>query len=444
MKYKNKSAIGKIIIKKVFGKYDYEFNIENSINIFIDDNGVGKTTVLSIISNFLKSDFDELEQINFESIEIICQNTKRIKYEKEEPKKELNEEQKYMLYRLLRRIDRETGTNTYLNFREKTIKNLIADIETVIFEIPNLRGRERVVEEYKEILSLGQSEDRRKELKNLEAKIKSYVQHTVFYFPTYRRIEKNYLEVYNRETLFFKNNEIKFGMNDIKSYLKNIIKKMNQEMFEEYKTMNNRVFEELLDFDIEEERLQDFFIEEEKIENLIKKINTIGMEDTLLKKVKEKLKNIENEFETVFFKSYISKLIRIYDKQKKVEDKIKEYVEICNKYFHHKKMLYNENDNEIVIKNDFDEKIDFEYLSSGEKQIVALLTKVYLTEKNNIIFIIDEPELSLSIAWQEELLKDLYASNNISLLIAATHSPFIFEKYYFDYTNNLANYIGRK
>jgi predicted ATP-dependent endonuclease of OLD family len=45
----------------------------------------------------------------------------------------------------------------------------------------------------------------------------------------------------------------------------------------------------------------------------------------------------------------------------------------------------------------------------------------------DFMLIIDEPELSLSIEWQEMILPDILKSGKCKSLIAATHSPFIFD-----------------
>ncbi len=66
-------------------------------------------------------------------------------------------------------------------------------------------------------------------------------------------------------------------------------------------------------------------------------------------------------------------------------------------------------------------------LSSGEKQIVSLFSKLYLESDEKSIVIIDEPELSLSIKWQQMLLPDIMRSQNCEFLLTVTHSPFIFE-----------------
>jgi len=69
-------------------------------------------------------------------------------------------------------------------------------------------------------------------------------------------------------------------------------------------------------------------------------------------------------------------------------------------------------------------------LSSGEKQIVIVLTYICFLADTESIFIIDEPELSLHLAWQKKLteaLKKLQPDG--SQLILATHSPEIVGRY---------------
>jgi predicted ATP-dependent endonuclease of OLD family len=73
------------------------------------------------------------------------------------------------------------------------------------------------------------------------------------------------------------------------------------------------------------------------------------------------------------------------------------------------------------------EPIELSQLSSGEKQIVSIFAKLHLQKDKKFIVLIDEPELSLSIAWQKLFLPDLLEAPSCEQLIAITHSPFIFE-----------------
>ena len=71
--------------------------------------------------------------------------------------------------------------------------------------------------------------------------------------------------------------------------------------------------------------------------------------------------------------------------------------------------------------------IKFSNLSSGEKQIVSLFSHIYLSNLENYIIIIDEPELSLSVTWQKRFLADIAKNEKCLGLISVTHSPFIFQ-----------------
>ncbi|WP_271893850.1 AAA family ATPase [Candidatus Phyllobacterium onerii] len=66
-------------------------------------------------------------------------------------------------------------------------------------------------------------------------------------------------------------------------------------------------------------------------------------------------------------------------------------------------------------------------LSSGEAQIFVILTQLAfnpLAQKDNV-FIIDEPELSLHLQWQELLVESMISANSNVQYVLATHSPSI-------------------
>ena len=68
------------------------------------------------------------------------------------------------------------------------------------------------------------------------------------------------------------------------------------------------------------------------------------------------------------------------------------------------------------------EKIDHPYLSSGQRQVLALITAVKDAKEGSLI-LMDEPEISLHVDWQERLVEQLHAPLTGSRLIIATHSP---------------------
>ncbi len=62
-------------------------------------------------------------------------------------------------------------------------------------------------------------------------------------------------------------------------------------------------------------------------------------------------------------------------------------------------------------------------LASGEKQLLILLTQALLYESRPLVYVADEPELSLHVTWQEKLLETLRTLGGQTQIIVATHSP---------------------
>ncbi|MDT8391634.1 MAG: AAA family ATPase [Lentisphaeria bacterium] len=69
------------------------------------------------------------------------------------------------------------------------------------------------------------------------------------------------------------------------------------------------------------------------------------------------------------------------------------------------------------------QSIFFQQLSSGEKQLLILLAEALLQDRGGAVFIADEPELSLHPTWQGKLLGAIRALNQNVQLIVATHAP---------------------
>ena len=68
-------------------------------------------------------------------------------------------------------------------------------------------------------------------------------------------------------------------------------------------------------------------------------------------------------------------------------------------------------------------------LSSGEKQLLILFIEALLQRQQPFIFLADEPELSLHISWQRNIISAIRSLNPNAQIIVATHSPEIAGKY---------------
>ena len=73
-----------------------------------------------------------------------------------------------------------------------------------------------------------------------------------------------------------------------------------------------------------------------------------------------------------------------------------------------------------------EEIIPISALSSGEKQILLILLRVFLLDGDESYVLLDEPENSLDISWQFELINMLVRLNPNAQYFITTHSPSIF------------------
>ncbi len=62
-------------------------------------------------------------------------------------------------------------------------------------------------------------------------------------------------------------------------------------------------------------------------------------------------------------------------------------------------------------------------LSSGEKQILAILLTVLVEDNQNYVLFMDEPEVSLHVEWQKQLIDLILELNPNVQIILTTHSP---------------------
>jgi len=80
-------------------------------------------------------------------------------------------------------------------------------------------------------------------------------------------------------------------------------------------------------------------------------------------------------------------------------------------------------------------RIPVEKLSSGEKQLIILFVEALLQRQRPYVFLADEPELSLHIEWQRNIIPAIRELNPNAQIIVATHSPEVAGKYKKDIIN---------
>lgn len=80
-------------------------------------------------------------------------------------------------------------------------------------------------------------------------------------------------------------------------------------------------------------------------------------------------------------------------------------------------------DKEHLVLIQWGKPLDLRKLSSGEKQLLCILLTVTLQDCQHAVLCMDEPEVSLHVDWQQQLIDTVIELNPKVQIILTTHSP---------------------
>ena len=166
--------------------------------------------------------------------------------------------------------------------------------------------------------------------------------------------------------------------------------------------------------------------------------NRINQHFDTAKESVERISNIEDadlKFKDTIIFPLISRTKDMVEYARKLEKdrgeifaQLRLYEESANSFLRNKSIKIDESGNLKIGASSLSD-LDVRRLSSGEKQILILLTEALLKSDKPVVYIADEPELSLHVQWQEKLLESLVTLGGKIQVIVATHSPDIVGKF---------------
>lgn len=445
------SNIKKFTINGLFNAQNVIIPFENNIKILIGENGLGKTTILNSLYYLLTKKWHKLIKIPFETIELEFDNNSVIFFSKKQLEAFLIDDKRQRKRGNINIITQlKSMVENVDQLREELFKGDSINHQDILNYIIKNKINHRIaaptgllVDCFIRLLT----DDFVVIFDDINKIIDEQLDTTIMYFPTYRRVEEELqnlgqLRKINQtefdfedpfeieEKMELSNIEeetlIQFGMQDVEQRIKQVLFQINEMSLTGFTTVTGEILTQMLKGfpNVTEETLA--FLNKEDIKIILNRVrgnlsesdrnNIIGIVES--KKLSEKK-------DLVFF---LSKLIEIYTNQKELDNRIKSFVAVCNKYLVGKEILFNESSVSIdIVRKKTEHIVKLNQLSSGEKQIVSLFSKIYLEEHKSITVLFDEPELSLSIEWQKQLLPDIISSEKCKFLLAVTHSPFIFK-----------------
>lgn len=450
-------AIKSFIIKGLFRYRDVHLDFTTPYKIIVGENGLGKTTIINSLYYTLSKKFDELAKIKFRSIKINFEKTS-IEFSHYEIECLINREESSRtspFYRLLENKLRPQDIRKIIEILNEGIVNstTIKDVISIIQQrgISASASDDFIFKNATRIAIEYVSMHFTQKIEILDR----LITFDILYFPTYRRVESSFNTIasalselrdeypfYDEDDLkrIYHTELIKFGMGDVKDS----IEKLKKEISEQTREGFQKVLGEMLSVLAKTQTKPLVDTKNFNEDKIIIILSRLG--DAISPESQGAILDYANSprnKESRYLDYLISKLIDLYEDHREQDDMIKNFVATCNNYLFDKQFVYNEGRIDLYLESFHDsERLDLDCLSSGEKQIVSLFAKIFLEKNKPFMILFDEPELSLSMRWQKRLLPDIIKSGKCVSLLAATHSPFIFENEMHDFAVALSDYMG--
>jgi len=386
------SKIDSFYIEKMWGHKNVHLQLDKSINFLIGVNGSGKTTIINIISGALSVDVGQLIAMPFSELIILFSKGEMI------------------------RVEKKSKTNIFFSITYGD-SSFSFDLENDEYNFI----MEQRVDEAKEHISKFSVMDflplSRSGRKDFEYDHFSDVSPD----PVNKKLDiitSDLINKFSRQSKIYNRIASNF-QRDIFNKLLEVPDEDDIKFFGDYSNL-----------DKEEKSLREIseFISPskdsasgEKLLNYIQKLKGV------ISNIEKRNSNISVSDLGIMFNAWRTRsLIADYESLKKKKNDIfrtqNDFFEVFKLFFPKGKELFLSNQNQLVLKTSGG-NINLNDLSSGEKQMIILLGQIYLSENKPIVYVADEPEVSLHVKWQDKIVDALLTINPNAQFLLATHSP---------------------
>ena len=196
----------------------------------------------------------------------------------------------------------------------------------------------------------------------------------ILYFPTYRRIEEDLEHLgYQRIEGLRSEALIQFGMTDVNERLKKVTDQIKNSSVAWYSKIAGQMLSQLVDGVPVDESTRKSIEDKDALKIVLDRIgsNITPEHKQHIVELVEGGELRQERYNTLVY--FLSNLVKIYDQQRELDNAIKEFTRVCNKYLVEKEVVYNESDVTIDVLQKWNKKlVALAKLSSGEKQIISL------------------------------------------------------------------------
>ena len=424
------NKIVEIRVNELFGFLNHRVALkEDGVTFIHGPNGCGKTTFLKLIACFFEWDISSLNEINFNSLEIVYDNNKEISVEKSIKKEEINDENiEIPILSFLLKENGETVENFEYQRNIKDIKIHASEIDDYIPFLKqvgprkwvDIRSAERfsyheVIERYEHRLPFSSTKKRPEWLSSLQEEAKLH------FVQTQRLLKVTYEHNRHRGEEQNVSNVIELYSKEISEKISNLMAESAEVSQSKDRSFPQRLLSLKLDAALPEEIIRKNY---KDTENKIEKLMDSGLiqQEKNLSLPGQQFEATEKKVLSLYLEDINEKLSVFDDLLTRVEI----FLNIVSHKLRNKTFKVRQKDG-FLIETTQGKKQELKpnQLSAGEQHEIVLFYELIFKTSDNSFFLIDEPEISLHIDWQRQFLSDIskIASLGKHSFLVATHSP---------------------
>ena len=422
--------ISSVQVTKLFGRFDHElvFDDDQDISIVTAPNGYGKTVLLRIIDSVFNRKLHFFRKITFENVQINLKSGKSILISKAPTDSQTNEEYRIEIQTLgfgddnskysprskivgsaLRHLERrlpieQVAPNQWFDFvKERTFTT------DEIFDIYAEQLPQRLLTDFK-LPEWLQNAIEAIDVHLVETQRLLYLEEPDGRRASERRTRTTFPSVVEKDAI------------DLAERIGRLLQQYANESQKLDQTFPKRIIE------FRDGNVGDESEIRANLQELTQKRDALVSVGLLGKTISEPIRPSD-----IFQDESIRKILSIYvnDTRTKLSifdeayDKIKLFKQIIEGKFSFKEIYIDPEQGIRAVDTHTQKNIPLSDLSSGEQHELVLVYELLFKVKEGSVILVDEPELSLHVAWQKRFISDLQKIQELKSMsvLIATHSP---------------------
>lgn len=424
-------------IRGLFNRFDYNIEFGNrDIQMLTGPNGFGKSTILRCIRAFSDSNLEFFFMLPFQSIRMGNDITKQEMCIEKQTDKE-------------RELTVRAVTHEW-HITEGMLKNFRkpqAVSKDLLITDPNDSAVKWLLEYMDGTHGMKNNESSKSAIYEINRLMKDIVGE-VFFIEEQRLIQKRQVRKYNKDYtntgLYYKPEKTREEWESVIELIPGRIKRDLDDAAGEYASKANsldatypqRLFSDSDDVFSEEDYRHQRAAMDEKLNKLQK------YEISQFNRIEAQYQEKYGKALKIYFEDFNEK----YKAYERLIDKLDMFTEMVNKRLYFDELRIDKDKGCVVVnRENGDIALNLDKLSSGEKETIVLFYKLVFEVREGTLLLVDEPEISLHVAWQRMFAEDMavIARKRGIRILAATHAPMIINGKW-DVQTDLGEQYGRK